>query len=201
MEYLFRKYAPLPAARKIHHHILCQDNRRFVEAVPWLLRQGCRRRAWPAEWGNWHAAYTRFQGWTASGVWARVLAAVQADAALYALLVDSATVRADQQASGGGRKKTGQSHDGPRALPLLEGLAPAHLIADRGTTPTRRLRLGPAGLWPGPLRPAPPRRAALQPPQAVFKQFRRVATRYEKLDARLLALIHLASTVPWLRDS
>ena len=54
-----------------------QDNRRFVEAVLWLTRNGCRWRALPAEWGNWHTTYTRFQRWTASGVWARVLAAVQ----------------------------------------------------------------------------------------------------------------------------
>ena len=56
-----------------------RDNRRFVEAVLWLLRNGCRWRALPAAWGNRHTTYTRFQRWTASGVWARVLAAVQQD--------------------------------------------------------------------------------------------------------------------------
>ncbi|NML65624.1 transposase, partial [Hymenobacter sp. RP-2-7] len=33
-----------------------------------------------------------------------------------------------------------------------------------------------------------------------LKQFRRVATRYDKLDAHFLAFIHLAATVLWLRD-
>ena len=84
-----------------------QDNRRFVEAVPWLLRNGCRWRALPAAWGNWHTTHTRFQRWTASGVWARVLAAVQQDGALHPLLADSAAVRAHQHASGA-RKKTGR---------------------------------------------------------------------------------------------
>jgi transposase len=84
-----------------------QDNCRFVEAVLWLTRNGCRWRALPAEWGNWHTTYTRFQRWTASGVWARVLAAVQQEDALHTLLVDSTTVRVHQHASGA-RKKTGR---------------------------------------------------------------------------------------------
>ena len=52
-----------------------RDNRQFVEAVLWLARNGARWRALPNERGNWHTTYTRFQRWTASGVWARVLAA------------------------------------------------------------------------------------------------------------------------------
>ncbi|GAA4368738.1 hypothetical protein GCM10023185_41740 [Hymenobacter saemangeumensis] len=84
-----------------------QDKCRFVEAVLWLTRNGCRWLASPAVWGNRHTTYMRFQGWTAPGVWARVLAAVQQDDALHTLLVDSTTVRAHQHASGA-RKKTGR---------------------------------------------------------------------------------------------
>ena len=84
-----------------------QDNRRFVEAVLWLARNGCRWRALPAAWGNWHTTYTRFQCWVRSGVWAKVLAAVQQEDALHTLLLDSTTVRAHQHAYGA-RKKTGR---------------------------------------------------------------------------------------------
>jgi len=84
-----------------------QDNRRFVEAVLWLARNGCRWRALPAAWGNWHTTYTRFQRWARAGVWAKVLVAVQQDDALHTLLLDSTTVRAHQHASGA-RKKTGR---------------------------------------------------------------------------------------------
>ena len=65
--------------------------------------------------GNRHTMYTRFQRWTASGVWARVLAAVQQDDALHTLLVDSTTVRAHQHASGA-RKKTGRKPWGAAAV-------------------------------------------------------------------------------------
>lgn len=33
-----------------------------------------------------------------------------------------------------------------------------------------------------------------------LKQFRRLATRYDKLDLYFLAFVHLAATVLWLRD-
>lgn len=71
------------------------DRREWARIAPLLPSRagtkGCRWRALPAAWGNW---YTRFQHWTATGVWAQVLAAVQQDDARHMLLVDSTTVRA-----------------------------------------------------------------------------------------------------------
>lgn len=82
-----------------------RDNRHFVEAVLWLLRNGCRWRALPQEWGNWHTTYTRFQRWARAGVWEKVLTAVQHDDAMHTLLVDSTSLRVHQHGSGA-RKKT-----------------------------------------------------------------------------------------------
>lgn len=110
MDYLltdtqWARIAPLLPGREGTKGGRGQDNRRFVEAVLWLARNGCRWRALPKEWGNWHTTYTRFMRWARSGVWAKVLAAVQQDNALHTLLLDSTTVRAHQHASGA-RKKT-----------------------------------------------------------------------------------------------
>lgn len=47
------------------------------------------------------------------------------------------------------------------------------------------------------------RYAQRQPIERLFsrlKQFRRLATRYDKLDTHFLAFIQLAATVLWLRD-
>jgi len=107
----------------------------------------------------------------------------------------------------------GQRHDAPQALPLLDGLAPAYLIADRGydsdplvaaladrgvqaVIPPWRKRCHPRSYDPA-------RYGQRHPVERLFsrlKQFRRVATRYDKLDAHFLAFIHLAATVRWLRD-
>ena len=107
----------------------------------------------------------------------------------------------------------GQRHDAPQALPLLEGLAPAYLIADRGydadplvaaltargtcaVIPSRRKRRHPRAYDTA--RYA--QRHAIERLFSRLKQFRRVATRYDKLDAHFLAFIHLAATILWLRD-
>lgn len=119
MDYLltdaqWARIAPLLPGREGTKGGRGQDNRRFVEAVLWLLRNGGRWRALPAAWGHWHTTYTRFQRWTAAGVWARVLAAAQQDEALHPLLVDSTTVRAHQHAAGA-RKKTARRPSGAAA--------------------------------------------------------------------------------------
>jgi transposase len=107
----------------------------------------------------------------------------------------------------------GQRHDAPQALPLLGNLATAYLLADRGYAADP---LGAALAARGTSAVIPPRRKRRQPRpydpvryaqrQAIerlfsrLKQFRRVATRYDKLDVHFLACIHLAATVLWLRD-
>jgi len=107
----------------------------------------------------------------------------------------------------------GQRHDAPQALPLLGELAPTYLIADRGydsdplvavlaargthaVIPPRRKRRHPRAY-------DMVRYAQRHPVERLFsrlKQFRRVATRYDKLDAHFLAFVQLAATVIWLRD-
>ena len=111
------------------------------------------------------------------------------------------------------RLTAGQCHDAPQALPLLDGLAPGYLVADRGydadplvaalaargtcaVIPPRRKRRHPRAYDAA-------RYAQRHPVERLFsrlKQFRRVATRYDKLDVHFLAFIHLAATVLWLRD-
>lgn len=112
-----------------------------------------------------------------------------------------------------GGLKAGQRHDAPQALPLLQGLAPAYLIADRGydsdpLVATLAARGTCAVIPPRRKRRTPrmydkARYAQRHPIERLFsrlKQFRRVATRYDKLDAHFLAFIHIAATVLWLRD-
>lgn len=107
----------------------------------------------------------------------------------------------------------GQCHDAPQALPLLGDLAPVWLIADRGydadplvatlaargtgaVIPPRRKRRHPRPY--DPVRYA--QRHSIERLFSRLKQFRRVATRYDKLDTHFLAFIHLAATVLWIRD-
>ena len=81
-----------------------QDNRRFVNAVIWIARTSAPWRDLPERFGEWNSVYQRFNRWSKSGVWARVLEAVQSPD-LEALMLDSTIVRAHQHAAGGTEKR------------------------------------------------------------------------------------------------
>ena len=80
------------------------DNRLFVEAVLYTARVGNPWRDLPAEFGNWHSVYVRFARWEANGVWARVAEALQGEADLEELFIDSTVVRAHQHSAGAPKK-------------------------------------------------------------------------------------------------
>lgn len=74
---------------------------------------------------------------------------------------------------------------------------PAYLIADRGYDSDRLMAARASRAYYA------DRYVQRHPVERLFsrlKQFRRVATRYDRLDAHFLALIHVAATVLWLRD-
>lgn len=113
----------------------------------------------------------------------------------------------------GVRLTAGQRHDAPQALPLLGERAPAYVVADRAydsDTLVASLRTrGTQAVIPARRKRRRPRTydqaryAQRHPIERLFsrlKQFRRVATRYDKLDIHFLAFVHLAATVLWLRD-
>ena len=56
-----------------------QDNRRFINAVFWILRTGAPWRDLPPEYGHWNTTARRFGRWQKNGHWARLLAAVSDD--------------------------------------------------------------------------------------------------------------------------
>jgi len=83
------------------------DDRLIVDGILWRLATGVPWRDLPARFGSWKTVYSRFRRWQRAGVWARALAALQAEAdaageldwALHFL--DGTTVRAHQHAAGG----------------------------------------------------------------------------------------------------
>lgn len=71
-----------------------RGNRLFMDAVLWIARTGAPRPDVPR----------RFNRWAESGVLARVVEALNADADLESLLIDSTVIRAHQHAAGAERK-------------------------------------------------------------------------------------------------
>lgn len=82
-----------------------KDNRRFVEAVLWILRTGSPWRDLPAELGHWHRTYVRFARWRSRGLWERVAQALCGVADLEQLFIDSTIVRAHQHSAVAQKKR------------------------------------------------------------------------------------------------
>jgi len=87
-----------------------KDHRTVLNGILWRLRTGAPWRDLPGRYGPWQTVYSRFRRWQRAGVWARVLAALQAAADAEGRLdwslhfVDGTTVRAHPHAAGAPKK-------------------------------------------------------------------------------------------------
>ncbi|WP_434048352.1 MULTISPECIES: transposase [Sorangium] len=122
------------------------DDRRFAEAVLWMLRTGTPWRDLPGEYGPWKAAFNRFDRWSESGKWQRLLKELQVDVDPERFSLDARIVRAHQYASG--LKGAGGARHSSIARRLLTqdpsdrrrpGLAP-RVRDHRGATPRHPAR-------------------------------------------------------------
>lgn len=95
--------------------VTAKDNRRFVEAVLWIMRTGSPWRDLPAELGHWHRTFVRFSRWREKGVWERVAAALSGDSDLEHLFIDSTIVRAHQHSGGAQKKQASRKSAAPEA--------------------------------------------------------------------------------------
>ncbi|WP_437833949.1 IS5 family transposase [Sorangium sp. So ce1153] len=76
------------------------DDRRFVEAVLWILRTGAPWRDLPGEFGPWKTVFNRFDRWSKSGKWQRLLKQLQVGVDPEWFSLDATIVRAHQHAAG-----------------------------------------------------------------------------------------------------
>lgn len=76
------------------------DNRRFVEGVIWIGRNGGRWRSLPREYGKWSSVHKRFKRWADKGVWQMISNTLVNDADMEWVMIDSTIVRAHQHAAG-----------------------------------------------------------------------------------------------------
>jgi len=100
------KLAPLLPPQKPRTGRPARDHRTIVNALLCFAKTGAPWPDLPERYGAWRSVATRFCRWTRSGVWQRVLAAVQHDAdrrgeldwSLH--LVEGTSVRAHRHAAG-----------------------------------------------------------------------------------------------------
>jgi len=93
----------------------------FLNAVLYVMENGCKWRRLPERFGNWHTIYTRMNRWSKSGVWDRLFARLQQEGVLAIELqvvsLDSTSVKVHPDGTGA-EKKTGRK---PSASPVAVG--------------------------------------------------------------------------------
>jgi transposase len=87
-------------------------NLQVLNAILYVAEGGCKWRALPKRFGNWHTIYTRMNRWAKAGVLDRVFAALQQEQIIRikveALSLDSTSVKVHPDGTGA-QKKTVRS--------------------------------------------------------------------------------------------
>jgi transposase len=85
------------------------SDRRILEAVVYICRNGCAWRGLSKEYGNWHTIYMRLNRWAKNGVLERIyeilLRRRRIGRELRVVALDSTTIKVQQDGTGGGEKK------------------------------------------------------------------------------------------------
>ena len=83
------------------------DNRRFINALQWILRTGAPWRDLPTDYGDWKNTHRRFSRWRDRGVWEQLLDALGDQADLEWLMIDASHIKVHPHAAGakGGIKR------------------------------------------------------------------------------------------------
>jgi putative transposase len=91
---------PHLAGKATDRGVTAKDNRRFVEAVLWIVRTSSPWRDLPPVFGNWNSVFRRFSRWSRDGVWWNLFKALADDPDFEYVIIDSTIVRAHQHATG-----------------------------------------------------------------------------------------------------
>ena len=79
---------------------IAHDNRRFIDAVFWIMRTGAPWRDLPPDYGGWSNTHRRFIRWRDKGIWERLLEILIDDPGFEWLIIDASHCKAHPHAAG-----------------------------------------------------------------------------------------------------
>ena len=84
------------------------SNLKLINAILYLVENGCKWRALPEKFGSWHTIYVRLNRWSKNGVLERVFEGLQVEGVIKVkvkiLCIDSTTVKVHPDACGAEKK-------------------------------------------------------------------------------------------------
>ena len=91
------------------------SNLQFINAILYVTENGCKWRALPESYGNWHTIYTRMNSWSKNGVLQRVCEALQLENIIQikveAVCLDSTSVKVHPNGTGALKKAENKPSD------------------------------------------------------------------------------------------
>ena len=93
---------------------VAKDNRKFINAVFWVLRTGAPWRDLPPEMGDWKNTHRRFCRWRDKRIWERLLEQIVDSHDFEWLMIDSTHIKVHPHAAGarGGNQDMARSKGG-----------------------------------------------------------------------------------------
>jgi transposase len=79
---------------------IAHDNRRFINAVFWILRTGAPWRDLPPSYGDWKNTHRRFCRWRDKGLWEKLLEVLIDEPDFKWLMIDATHIKVHPHASG-----------------------------------------------------------------------------------------------------
>ena len=95
-----------------------KDNRKFVNAVVWVIRTGVPWRDLPPQYGHWAAVHKRYRCWIRMGVWNSIWEVIQKHhqqrVSPKSVMIDASHIKAHSHAAGarGGNQAIGLTKGG-----------------------------------------------------------------------------------------
>ena len=191
------------------------DDRKIMNAIFYVLRTGMPWRDLPERYGPYTTAYNRFNRWSRRGIWKCIFDTLAAKSRDSLYLIDSTIVKAHRAASGakgGGKIRrsasaaavVGEVLDTPRP-PLAVTADKAYdsekvrqQIRDEGALPVIPSRSNATKKAYCPKR-FYRRRHKIENYFCRIKDWRRIATRYDKLARNFLAAAALVGALYWIK--
>ncbi len=111
--------------KRIEHYLPIQrgnvriDNLQTANAILYVTENGCKWRAMPEKYGNWHTIYVRMNRWSKSGVLKRLFEALQEEGIIRikmeTVCLDSTTVKVHPDGTGALKKPANKASGVPVA--------------------------------------------------------------------------------------